>query len=561
MRSDIPFAVAAAVALGLYLSLSRGVTFFHDEWSFLTHRDDWTLEILMAPHNEHWSLVLAAVYKALLSIFGLQTYVPYLFVLLLLHLSTAAGIYALLKANSGVVIAFLAGTLFLFLGTGHENLFWAFQMGFVGAAAAGTWAMVLVLVHPTPWGLRGASLLLLIAVATVGIGLVFFLVAAALLLLEPRRRVHAWVLAPAVIAYAAWYMSFGRTAASANRDPFTLEAIGQVQNYVVAGVSNAIGVISGFGPGFGLAAFVVLAAATVWHLTGRSALRTLAVAGLIGLVAQFALTGLVRAQFGEAQATSSRYIYVSAVFTLLLLAGLLGRRLVGSGMRGYAPVWFLWALAMFVNVPAVWMGSELFQAHGLRTRAAISVILTHGGTPSMSASEGIFPIPGRDRLTELFLKHGSPEDDVLLSPEESPLPLLLDEFLFLQVADSLTVTEGELPRPPAATEIVESADLVVTPIGDCVELRAVGEDPRAILEIPSGLAVGYESDVGDEVQLFLALYDVHTEANSLRFTAKPRQPYRITTPAVGGEATWRVRIDPPTDSTSQVCRGGRNTVD
>src|SRR5438067_573536 len=97
-----PGKVARRVAVGAHvaslvggflvlLCCNRGQWFWGDEWAFLAHRRvALTGEHgLWAPHSEHWSTGPILLYRALFALVGLRTYVPYVVVLLLLHVGVA----------------------------------------------------------------------------------------------------------------------------------------------------------------------------------------------------------------------------------------------------------------------------------------------------------------------------------------------------------------------------------------------------------------------------------------------------------------------------------------
>ena len=90
----------------------------------------------------------------------------------------------------------------MWAGTGYQNLLWAFQIGFVGSTAAGLWAMIMF----ERTGRRASAagmVLLLAAVMSSGIGLVYSAVVAATLLADPARRGRIAWLVPVGVAYSA----------------------------------------------------------------------------------------------------------------------------------------------------------------------------------------------------------------------------------------------------------------------------------------------------------------------------------------------------------------------
>src|SRR5918999_6309023 len=167
---DAGFLGAAAVALLGLLYLGRSLTFFHDEWHFIDRRLEWTIEAFMAPHNEHWVVGVALLWKPLLATVGLHSYLPYLVLDLAAHVVTAAAVYWWLRRESGALFGLLAGLLFLFLGTASEVFYQAFALNHVGSTAAGAWALVVFLAFATPRHDLLVAILLLVSIATGGVG-------------------------------------------------------------------------------------------------------------------------------------------------------------------------------------------------------------------------------------------------------------------------------------------------------------------------------------------------------------------------------------------------------
>ena len=131
----------AALASGVILYLGRGSFFYFDEWTWIVERRDWTTSTLLRPHNEHLSAVPIAIYKVLFATVGLAHYWPYRAMLVAIHLSAALAVYLIARRRLGPWLALAPATILLFLGAAHEDLMWPFQMGFIGATAAGAWAL------------------------------------------------------------------------------------------------------------------------------------------------------------------------------------------------------------------------------------------------------------------------------------------------------------------------------------------------------------------------------------------------------------------------------------
>src|SRR5687768_14723889 len=212
-RATQAFVVFAAAAAVVLLLAGRGITFGADDWAFVGQREGWDLATFMRPHNEHWSAVPVLAYKLLLATVGLRTYMPYQLVAVLLHLAVAAAAFQLIRREAGAPLALCGAGLFLLLGYGGENMVWGFQMGWNAAMAAGAWALVLATDDPRDVRfdrrLVAAAILLIVAVASSGVGLVFIPVIGVAILLTSGPPKRLLVLAPATAVYLLWYLAFG----------------------------------------------------------------------------------------------------------------------------------------------------------------------------------------------------------------------------------------------------------------------------------------------------------------------------------------------------------------
>ena len=131
---------AAVLAVAVILPLASKLSFLGDEWEYIVLRR-LTLELMLEPHNEHLVFLHVLVYRGLVELVGTGSYLPFLGVLMACHVAMAAGVFTLMRRVVPLEGALAAAVLLLFLGSGFDNLLWAFQIGFVGAAAFGVWAM------------------------------------------------------------------------------------------------------------------------------------------------------------------------------------------------------------------------------------------------------------------------------------------------------------------------------------------------------------------------------------------------------------------------------------
>lgn len=324
------FAAAAAVAVIVILGLTANLSFQGDEWAYIIDRR-LTIESMLQPHNEHLVFLHVLVYRGMVELIGTVSYLPYLAVLMACHVAMAAGVYTLMRRAVAVEASLAAAVLMLFLGSGFDNLVWAFQIGFVGAAAFGVWALVVS--ERSAW----CAVLLTAALWTQGNGL-FFLVPAAILM--PRKR---WLLLP-IGTYAAWFLAIGRESAPGL-------APGPFVDYAIRLAGSVTGGAVGVGYTAGLAIFVSIA---VGLAIQRTVPPRFVVAGLLGLGSQIIVLAIGRAHFGLDQALAPRYIYVAFPFILMTLTGLRGIR---------REVWGLaFVLSLTLNVWALPRGVAIYQA-------------------------------------------------------------------------------------------------------------------------------------------------------------------------------------------------------
>ena len=223
-----PPVLLALVAVVILVWLSRGMTFYHDEYTFILLRD-LSIRGIFAPHNEHLSATLVILYRVLLGTVGMVSYWPYLGVTFALHVAVAGIVYVVVRREAPLGFALGAMAVMLLLGSGGDDILWAFQSGTIGATAAGMAALV---VAPRRPGV--AALLLTIALSTSGVGLAFF-VGTGVHLLLTRPRALPWLLVP-LGYYLTWFVLFATSSVS--------PGLNGLVEYVLAGLTaSAAGVL------------------------------------------------------------------------------------------------------------------------------------------------------------------------------------------------------------------------------------------------------------------------------------------------------------------------------
>jgi hypothetical protein len=350
--------IALAASATLLFSLVSHLTFVGDGWELLAGRPDWSADTFLRPFNEHPIVLPALIYKVLLTLFGMNSALPFYVVSISLFLLCAVLLFTYIRRRVGDWGALAGAVLVLFLGAAYEDLLWEFQMGFFGSIAAGLGAL-LALDREDRLGDRLACALLLVSTAFSSLGIPF--IAAAIFRVafgpSPRRR-RAYVPLLPLGLYAVWWFGSGRSAGG----QIGLEHIGDLPRYVfdaaAAGTASLLGrqpiEASGHPPVLAQVLAVILAAGLVYWISRRRQVPS-------GLIVAFALTfafwGLLGLDRGP-QRFSSRFQYPSAVFLLIVAAETL------RGQRVSRPAIF--ALAAITAGAAVGGISLLQQGYSVR---------------------------------------------------------------------------------------------------------------------------------------------------------------------------------------------------
>jgi hypothetical protein len=480
------------------LYAGRGIGFFYDEWNWVLERREGTLDSYLKPHNEHFSLLPVIVYKALFATVGVDPHWPYRLPLVAVHLLTGALVYALARRRVGDWAAVIAAAAVLFLGQGWENLIWAFQVGFVGSIAAGL-AALLALERGRD-ALAGALLLASLACASLG---VTFLVGAAVELAWQRRGRRLW---PAVVApgavFAVWYAGYGESA-------IKWEGIVNGLNWSLDSIAAAFGGLFGQGSDWGVPIALAGIAALLWRL-GSTRPVTPRLAALVAAAGAFwLLSGFARST-GLAPANSPRYLYVGAVFIVLIACELLA----GVRLRPRAV-----GVAAAVAAVAIAMGLPVLREHTRAVRATTDRV-----------AAGLAAV-------ELLGDHADPAYQV--APKDSPQ---------IVVGPYLAAVRGFGESPAADLEAVggaplAEADRVLAQAGglrvdaaeaDRCEPGAVGEQ-----ELPTG---GVTVQAGD-APVTVRVRRLHTDVGDPVATVEPGAATRVVPMPDRGPAPWHVRVE------------------
>lgn len=278
--------------------------------------------------------------------------VPDLVLLIVLLLATAVLVFVYVRRRLGPWPALFAAVVLLFLGPAWQDLLWPFQSGFVGSALFGV-AMLLALEFKDRRGDLWACVFLALSIGFSSLGLAFAAAAIVDVLQAHRRRgwQRAWVFAAPLALYLVWYAGWGHDAENHVSSHNVLVSPRFVVEGLTASLDSllALATIADEAVGrsqWGLPLLIVLAC-----LIGFAVVRGRRVDPRAWPAAAAAAAFWFLAAFNEIpgrEAYTSRYLYVGALFAILLLANLL------AGVR-----FPRWSLPVAAALTAVIVGFNL----------------------------------------------------------------------------------------------------------------------------------------------------------------------------------------------------------
>jgi hypothetical protein len=209
--------VAMAAAGVLIVVWGSKLTFILDDWTYILYRRDFDADSFLLPANEHLVAGAVAIWKLLLSGFGIGSVVPFRIVSTAIFLLGDWFLFVWIRRRLGSWPALIAVVPVLFLGAAFEDLFWFASITFLGSFACGL-GMLLALDRRDRAGDALACAALLGAALFSSVWVSFALGAAVDIALrrgerEWRRRAYV-VVVPAVL-WALWWLGWGHEAESA----------------------------------------------------------------------------------------------------------------------------------------------------------------------------------------------------------------------------------------------------------------------------------------------------------------------------------------------------------
>jgi hypothetical protein len=380
-NSRLALWLAMALGAALMLWAGRDTTLFSDDVAYYARLTSaaggppqpFGLEYLLAPYAGHLVIAGKLVYELNFAVFG-TAYLPLRVLEAALYLSCIALFFALAAPRAGELPALLASVVLLFMGAAWEVMLWPFDLHTLLALAAGLGAL-LALERGGPRADRICCALLLVAVASIEVGLAFVAGAAVSILLRDDRRSRLWIAAIPAFLYIVWAVWASRYGQS-DTDPTHLATLGpSVASSLAATVASLTGTMS---TSDATSAFVVdpglislVLAVVVAIAFGRRVSRNDVPATSWAFGAALAVYMLSIA-LADRRPDSSRYVLVEAVLVLLLAADLTS----GVRLRGVrlAVVAVVAALAIPLNVAKLFDGRAALVEQAEATRADYAML-------------------------------------------------------------------------------------------------------------------------------------------------------------------------------------------
>lgn len=513
-RWDVPQLALVGVAagtVGMILWLTRGNTFFYDDWDVFQAAggvETDGLGALVGFHSGHFPILFYGLYYGLLELFGAESYFPFRMMIALAHAGVVVLVFIYVRQRASAYAALAAAVLIAAFGSGWQVILWGAGVTFVFPVLAGI-AALLLLDRARHRGSRGALIgTAAVVFAALGVSAVGIPVAIAASIEATRRGparlariASTWV---PTLCFAAVYLVAALRDRESSGAAVDLDAS---MGYVVhAALSAAAGIIRGNdAQGAILLAVLVVLLARVVIRVRRLPVRVLSVAAVPS--ALWVLTSISRLELAEPGA--SRYLYVGGVWILLL-----GFELIYQGRGSDRPMsntstapWIvIVALVLVPQVELLRNGAGGLRSDAQEAMASLGAMETfRDSTPSdFSVDARLLPQIDPDAYFAAVDQFGSPAATLAEVPSMMPVARsAADEVIF-----ELTEPEVEPRDPGASCRLADPGEdlavgdsfIVSAPDGVAMSERAFADEfpSEASLVLPPGTwLVTYPSEVGE----------------------------------------------------------------
>jgi hypothetical protein len=462
----------------LLLYMGRGLTFFYDDWDFVTQDYGGGLHSLLAAHVGNISVFPVAVYKVLFHLAGLNHYAVFRLVVIVLHLIAATLIFTLASRRTSRFPALLATALILFLGAAWEDLLWAFQVGYMLSIVGGLTAWVFIERRDRTGDLL-AMLALVVSAGSSSLGIPL-VIGLAVELAWQRQWKRAWVVVVPGALYALWYLGYGESQITTNS---LIATPGFAADLAAAAAGALVGRALEWGR--------PLAVLGLFFLLRRLVAPRPVSGRLVGLIATGASLWIVTATARSTISTpeTSRYVYLGAVVIVLVGVELL--QTIEISARAVA------VTTVLVAFSAV-SGLTVMHAGALGLRETSDTVAAELGALELAAAHappGYQPDPQRaPQITAGPYLHtvraigSSPADTAAQIVAAGSVPRENADRVLRELLDPEPVTvapSSQASTLPAPT--VEAAPgATVSASGSCLAIRPRQDGATVTISMPAG---------------------------------------------------------------------------
>jgi hypothetical protein len=542
---EIAFAALLLLGAVLVMVETRGLSFFGDEWDFVVDRRGISPHVLLEPHGPHLSLLPILVYKAMLQVFGADSYVPYRLL--------AAFDLVLIAAVLGWVCRSLWGPwwglapvlLLVTLGPGAITLLWPFQVGYALAVAGG----VVALVAAGREGRAAATVCcvaLVVSLASASAGVGFVVGVAVVLAFRQDKWQRSWVVLVPLVLYVLWYLGYGQddneTHLSLWKDAlsYSMQALAATSAATVglSSVSPQTGLLDGtFGVPIAVAAVAAVAVAS-WRGWRPTPLFWGVAATLVVLFVAACLSNW--GPYPRAPGTP-RYLPINATLVLICVCAALPRPRLGR--LGVIVACLVLAAVSATNAAQYAEQHRWLSQSDTASRAELGALLILRGVVSPDFS----PATPGDPAVLVNIRAGSFYEavDSFGIIADSPSELLQQDEATRELADGVLLRGGVTlaasaphagkPAPPPAVIsgkagfdgrclVVGAVPLIVRAAPGTYELTA----KKFAMDVSGGrFGDAYSARIGSVPRSTSAVITVKRDA-------APQTPWRIQTTGTGG---------------------------
>jgi hypothetical protein len=517
--------------------------FFLDEWAFIEQRRPWQLELFLLPHADHWSTLPILLWKLLFITVGIRSHVPYEAALLVVHVAAVFLLFTLVRRRSGDLLALGSALILLVLGSGSDEIVWAFQVAWAGSVAFGLLAMLLLDGDPPfPSRVIPVAGAILCSLMCSGVGLAFMVAIGAQLLADGQRRRFLLALTVPAATFLQWFVTFdtGRPGSLGTSAGFLQGANGwdyvaRLVRFVVTGIGASIRGVTGTQGIPAIALGSVLTFLTAWDVQRRK--EPWQIGMVAGFLFFFTLVASGRVQFGIEFATQTRYVYVGAVFVLPLVAHALGR----IPWRGLWRPTLLTVLAVCIVGNAIQLQAAAVSLRGYMqvVNAELQTAEVFRGAPEMAVDHFIdnTVISAMSAATyfEAISELGSPVPPATTATLGHLPSFAVDRVMVNLFGDALRFNVGSRSIQGMSCRDIDSTT------GSTMDLK-----------VPSGASVILESSKGGDAWLFLGFEALpHDPLQSVRL--QPATPGWVHLPDTGKPVVWLLRITTGAVGVVRVC--------